>query len=47
MRPTDLTGFAGDARLAQERLGWSARLKMPELVRALVRAEKSGAAAEG
>jgi GDPmannose 4,6-dehydratase len=42
MRPTDLLGFAGSARHAQERLGWSATLTMPELVRQLVRAEMDG-----
>jgi len=42
MRPTDLLGFAGDASLARERLGWSARLTMPELVRELVHVEMDG-----
>jgi len=42
MRPTDLLGFAGNAALAQKRLGWSAQLTMPELVRQLVRAETDG-----
>jgi len=45
MRPMDLLGFAGDASLAQKRLGWSAGLKMPELVRELVRAEMNTARA--
>jgi GDPmannose 4,6-dehydratase len=45
MRPTDLLGFAGDASLARERLGWAAHLKMPELVRELVRSEMGGAQA--
>lgn len=38
-RPTDLPGFAGNSRLANERLGWQASLAMPELARQLVRAE--------
>jgi GDPmannose 4,6-dehydratase len=43
MRPTDLSGFAGNAAFAQERLGWSAGLRMPELVHQLVHAEMDGA----
>jgi len=38
-RPTDLEGFAGDARAARERLGWTPGLTMPEVARAMVRAE--------
>jgi len=45
MRPTDLPGFAGDPRRAAERLGWRAKVAMPELVRELVRAEAEGAPA--
>lgn len=41
MRPTDLAGFAGDARRAAERLGWRASVTMPEVAVALIRAEMS------
>jgi GDPmannose 4,6-dehydratase len=46
MRPTDLLGIAGNAGHAQERLGWSATLTMPELVRRLVHAEMDGTRAQ-
>jgi GDPmannose 4,6-dehydratase len=36
MRPTDVTFSVGRPGLAQRRLGWSAQVKMPDLVRRLV-----------
>jgi len=39
LRPTDLDGFAGNARRAAEWLGWRASITMPEVAIALVRAE--------
>jgi len=42
MRPTDLLGFAGNPGFAQDRLGWSATLAMPDMVRRLVHAEMDG-----
>jgi GDPmannose 4,6-dehydratase len=47
MRPTDLSGFPGNPGLAKACLGWSASVKMPELVRQLVRAEMDGTRAGG
>lgn len=35
-RPTDVKGFAGDARRAAERLGWTATVTMPEIARRMV-----------
>ncbi len=39
MRPTDLTGFAGNAERAATRLAWRPSITMPEVAIALVRAE--------
>jgi len=38
-RPTDLAGFAGDASLAREMLGWSPTVVMPEVAGRMVAAE--------
>jgi GDPmannose 4,6-dehydratase len=39
IRPTDLKGCAGDGSAARERLGWAPTVTMPEVARAMVRAE--------
>jgi GDPmannose 4,6-dehydratase len=44
IRPTDLTGFAGDARRANQILGWNASILMPEIARMMVTDEIAGAA---
>lgn len=38
-RPTDLAGFAGDARRATERLGWTASVRMPEVAKLMAGSE--------
>lgn len=39
LRPAELDALCGDARKAHERLGWSPRVKFPELVERMVRHE--------
>jgi GDPmannose 4,6-dehydratase len=39
-RPTELAGFAGDARRAAERLGWTPSIRMPEVARLMVQNER-------
>lgn len=40
-RPSDIGWSQGDAQLAQERLGWKAKIKMPVLIKILTEAAKS------
>lgn len=39
MRPTDISESAGCPRKAKEKLGWEAKIKMPQLVNLLIEAE--------
>jgi GDPmannose 4,6-dehydratase len=38
-RPADITFASANPSLARERLGWSARAKMPDVVRMMVAAQ--------